>query len=174
MKLTTKILTGLAITAAASAAYAVTESMQADVTFVAPITLANPVNPNFGDVSTAITAGQTIVLGTGGTITGGTGAASQLGGALAAGSLDITANNTSTIDIEIGNFGGAAANFTIADPVCNHPGGGGDTICAAGDGFSVVADGTAETMAFGLTLTAVGTPTPGAQNDTFDVDVVYQ
>ena len=145
--------------------------MTADVNFVDPIVLSNPVNLDFGDISTASAAAETFVVDTAGTMTA-TVPANALGGQ-AAGSIDIQAANA-LVDIDVDNISTTnAAVFTLGTPTCDYNGGG-ETACANGDGYQVTpADAATYTMNVGMTLTMTGAATAGALTETFDVNVNF-
>lgn len=171
MKATTKILAGLTISAVAGVAFATTQSMTADVEFVAPIVLSNPVNLDFGQISTSSSPGDTFAVDTAGSMTAST-PADALGGH-AVGSVDVAATNLSVLDITIDTITTVnSAVFGLTLPVCSYAGGG-EAACGAADGFQGTATAGTDTMNIGMTLTTGAAPAAGTYTETFNVNVVY-
>ena len=176
MKMNKKLLAVALATAAtfsAMQANAASQGMGADVTFVVPLKLENPVNVDFGNIEGNIVAGQTVIIDTLGVISG-SGATSQLTGE-AAGGIDLTALPT-PVNIQLDAFTSTnAAIFTLSAPRCSYDGGT-ETDCWAGDGYSVTpANAAAHPMTIGLTLTAQSATeiAPASYSETFNVVAVY-
>ena len=171
MNKTTKIIAGLSFTAMAGAVIAATQTMTADISFVSPITLTPVDNLDFGDISVAAVANNTFTVGTDGSMTATDSAEAY--GAHAPGTIDITASNA-LVDITVDNITATNAEFSLGSPTCSYDGGA-SAPCDAGNVYTVTpADTATYTMAIGMTLTMLGTPSVTDYTETFDVNVNYQ
>lgn len=151
---------------AISGAYAATQTLQANVTFVTPISFTSPVNVDFGYITTGAT-GRTFTIDTAGTV-GGASVSDYLNGA-SAGSVNIVGSATQTIDITAGNYvpdGGV----TPSAATCAYDGGGA-AACAL---TAQAAPGAGKALLVGLQIDTTGTSNDGdTAAPTFDIVVTY-
>ena len=149
--------------------YAETQTFTVGIRFIAPLSFANKINPDFGRFE-AGASGRHFILGTDGTISG-IDAAAYVDGANA-GSLEIHGSAFQKIDIIAQNIvdnGG----ISVTNILCNY-GGAGDTDC--GTGISAAAAPTIPGTALLIGLD-INTTTSHADGDSaapaFDIVVTY-
>ncbi|MGE3623110.1 MAG: DUF4402 domain-containing protein [Bdellovibrionales bacterium] len=156
----------LGSTAIASAAYAATQTVTANIKFDTPLTITKNSDINFGYVKAA-TAGK-YVVNTAGTVTASNGGVS-LGGTTQAGSLTISGSPTQAIDISAGNYV-ANNGVTPSAATCAYNGGPASA-CLLN---SQPAPGAGKTLLLGVTAAVNGTQAAGTSAaPSFDVVVNY-
>ena len=147
------------------------EPVVVEVTFVDPIDIVENNPLQFGLVDTSLAAGDTIAVGTDGSVTDS--GAFSVGGTQAAANLSVTAAASTPITILIDNLTNGA-DYTLSAFQCSYDGGA-DTACDGG-GMNVTSAATATaTLLVGATITGTGgSSAPGTQNGSFDVTITYQ
>ena len=154
---------------AATTASAAVESVNANVEFVAPITLSE-VNPlAFGLLDAALAASETIIISPTDGVSG-TGTGRIVGGVREAAELTVAATASQPITIVVDNIS-SGAGYVLSAPTCKYDGGS-DTACG-GAGMSA-SSGASTSLLVGATLTGNGSASVGVDNGSFDVTVSYQ
>lgn len=152
-----------------SASIAETITLTASIRFLAPLTFANPVNPDFGNFDAGV-SGRNFILGTDGTISG-TNSNAYRGGAQA-GSVRILGSNLQQIDIvaqNIINEGG----ISISSVTCNY-GGSGDVNCTNGISAASAPTDTGTILLMGLDINTTTLHVDGdSAAPTFDIIATY-
>jgi hypothetical protein len=158
----------LSIIAIAGSAYAVTQTVTANIAFDTAITIT-PVNDiDFGTVE-ALSA-TTYVINTADTVSVSAGTGQLLGGTPASGELTIIGSTTQLIDITANNYV-ANAGVTPSAATCAYNGGAA-AACTSLTG--VAAPGAGKTLLLGVTAAADGTQAANSTAaPTFDIVVAY-
>lgn len=150
-----------------NSAFAVTQSVTANIAFDTGISITKNNDADFGTVQ-ALTA-ETYTLSTAGAVTAA-GSGQIIGGTPAAASLTIVGSTTQAIDIAVNNYSAAAGGVTISNATCNYDSGGSGS-CAL---TAAAAPGAGKTLLVGLDAAVDATPIAGASaTPTFDVVVTY-
>jgi len=159
-------LMGLMLTIGANAANP--ESVVAEVTFVAAITVTEDTPMQFGLIDVALNT-ETVIIAPDDTVTG-TGTGLLLGGQRRAADLTIGATSGVTINILIDNIS-TGTGYGLGTFICDYEAGA-DLACdGAGLNVTSVASGA---LRVGVTLTGDNTAVAGNQDGSFDVTVAYQ
>ena len=149
---------------AVSQTHAATENVNAEVTFVSPVSIVENNPLQFGLLDAGLANAETVVIATDDSVTDA--ASNVLGGAQAAADLTVAATAGQSINISISSIvngtGYALGSFT-----CNYDGNGSG---ACGAETSVAS----ATLEIGATLTGDGNAVAGAANGSFDVVIDYQ
>jgi len=154
----------------AAGAYAANpEPVVVGVEFVAPLTITETTNLEFGLVDTNLAALETIVIAPGGGVTD---AAGRLIGAIPRTAATFTtraaANKAITIQVTSPSAG---AFYTLGTWTCDYDGG---TIGDCGAGISETsAAGAAIVVRVGVTLTGLGGATETADDGSFELTITY-
>lgn len=152
----------------AADAQAATQSVTANVTFDAALTLTKVSDINFGIVK-ASTAG-TYVISTAGVVTP-SGGGVVVGGTPAAGNITIAGSTTQTVAISTGSYV-ANAGVTPSAATCAYNGGA-STACDT-PLTAQTAPGAGKTLKLGVTAVSNGTSAAGTTAaPTFTVTVIY-
>ncbi len=152
---------------AISGAYAATQTLSANVTFVTPISFTSPVNVEFGYITTGA-SGRTFTIDTTGTVGGASALTDYLNGA-SAGSVNIVGSATQAIDITAGNYV-ANGGVTPSAAVCAYDGGA-EGACTL---TNQAAPGAGKALLVGLQIDTTGTSNDGdTAAPTFDIVVTY-
>ena len=153
---------------ASTSAYAVTQSVTANLTFDSALTLTKTSDINFGTVQ-ASTPG-TYTIATTGVVTPSAGGV-VIGGTPTAGAITIAGSTTQTVAISTGTYV-ANSGVTLSNATCSYNGGA-STACDAGLTGQTAA-GTGKTLKLGVQATSDGTAASGVTaSPTFIVTVVY-
>ncbi len=147
-------------------AFAITQSITANIAFDAPLSMTKNSDINFGvvraginDVYTISTAGVVTAAGAGGTVFG----------TPTAGNITISGSTTQTIDISAGSYT-ANNGVTPSNARCAYNGGA----SAACSLTTQAAPGAGKTLLVGVDATVTGSPAAGATAaPTFVITVVY-
>lgn len=152
-------------------AYALSQSMTAAVTFIAPLAVSSISNPSFGKL--AANAGATVyTLNTSGSVSVVSGTGEALGGSPAAGSMSISGSSSQTIDISASNLTDDG-NVTPSAVTCLY-GSGTEIPCNDTSLNTATAPGGGKTLKVGLTITTSGNEADGdTAAPSFDITVVY-
>ena len=173
MKRTFAALSGAALAGLliAGAHAANPEPVVVEVTFVDPIDIVENNPLQFGLVDTSFAVGDTIAVGTDGSVTdSGT---FSVGGTQAAANLTVTAAAATPITILIDNVSGGA-DYALSAFECSYDGGA-DTACDGAGMTTTSAATPTATLLVGATITGNGGgAAAGTQNGSFDVTVTYQ
>jgi hypothetical protein len=167
---TKSILAATAITGvclASTAAYATTLSVNANVTFVDTITIAENNALNYGLINTTMVAGDTVAIDTADTVADS--GSRVVGGTQQAADLTVTATVGQSTNIMVNNVVNGTG-YSLATWRCKYDVGA-ETACD-GTGMNVtsVASGT---LKVGATLTGNGSDVAGPANGSFDVVIAY-
>ncbi len=167
----TLLLAGCCAIVATHNAYALTETMSASVTFIAPLAISSVTSPSFGKLSADVDS-TVYTLGTDGSVRVASGPGSALGGSPAAGSMTISGSSTQTIDISSGNLmsdGGIEPSAVM----CKY-GSGSEVSCNDTSLNTASAPGGGTVLKVGLTVTTTGAEADGDTAEPgFDITVVY-
>ncbi|MES2906891.1 MAG: DUF4402 domain-containing protein [Pseudomonadota bacterium] len=157
---------GLVVGLFTSAAFAVTQSVTANIAFDTALTLTKNADINFGRVKAA--TADTYTINTAGTVTAA-GSGQYLGGTTAAGNITIAGSTTQTINVSVGNYT-ANGGVTPQSATCAYNGGGAAACSLTG----VAAPGAGKTLLLGVQAVVDGSQAAGTTAaPTFDVTVVY-
>lgn len=156
---------------AAHNAYALTQSMNASVTFIAPLAVSAVTNPSFGKLAANVDS-TVYVLDTSGTVKVSSGPGSTLGGSPAAGSMTISGSDSQTIDISSSDPA-SDGTVTPSNITCKY-GDGDEVSCNDSTLNTADAPGAGKVLNVGLTLTTDGTEVDGdSAIPSFNITVVY-
>jgi len=156
------------------AAYAANpEPVTVEVTFVVPIDIVENNSLRFGLVDTGFGNGDTVTVGTDGTVSDSGGGAFSVGGTTGAAELSVTAAASTPILIVADNATGTS-DYSVDTFVCNYNGTG-DAACGGGGYATTSAAAATATLLVGATINGTGAgATAGTQNSSFDVTITYQ
>lgn len=168
MKLTTGLKFGLAaaVLMAPVSAFALNQSVTANIAFDTPLSMVKNNDINFGTVSAGVADTYTIT-------TAGVATAAATGqllyGTPAAGDIAISGSTTQTINISVGSYT-ANNGVTPANATCDYNGAGSGTCALTG----VAAPGAGKTLLIGVDAVVSGAQAAGSSAaPTFTVSVVY-
>lgn len=151
----------------ASLAYAATENVGANVTFVAAIALTEVNALDFGLLDSTMADTNTVGIAIDDTVTDTL--TRVVGGTQQAAEVTIAATAAVLVDIVINNIS-PGTHYTLGGFVCGYNGGA-STVC---DSSMQVTSVASAPLLIGATMTRNAVAmTPGADNGTFDVDVTY-
>jgi hypothetical protein len=153
----------------ASSANAVTESVEAEVEFVAPITITETRALQYGLLDRNMLSPETIIIAPDSSPPTGTGIGRIVGGAQNAALLTVTATNVTPISILVDNINNGAY-YALTAFTCDYDGGT-DTAC---DSAFLTNSASSAVLRVGATLTAAGGAAVGTDFGSFDVTVIYQ
>lgn len=172
------LLVGLGVAGAfaVDTAMAATENVNAEVTFVAPVSLTEVNSLKFGFLSTAIGNGETVIVGTDDTVTG-TGASDAIGGTAEAAEVTVSSSASQGLSILVNNIvSSSSSQYTLGSFQCSYNAATATDCSTAA--INVTAPGSGSdsvTLLIGATLTVSSASlTAGADNGSFDVVVNYQ
>jgi hypothetical protein len=151
----------------ASSAMALTQTISATVSFVAPLAITNVTGANFGEVA-ALTAGTYVLTPTGSLSASGGG--QIVGGTPQAAGFDIAGSNTQTLNISANGF--TASNGVIpSSATCSY---NGAASVACNSLTAATAPGSGKRLNIGLTVTVPNTVAVGTvATPSFVMNVVY-
>ena len=151
-------------------ARATTEAVVAQATFVAPITIVENESLRFGLLDVAMANAETVIIGTDDSTTDA--GSNTLSGAATRGAADLTVTSTAAqaISILVDNISGGTYH-NLGTFLCSYAGGG-DTVCDST--YNIASSSASTTLLIGATLTGLGSAVAGADNGSFDVNVIYQ
>lgn len=150
----------------ATSAYAVTESVTANIDFDSALTITKIADIDFGTVLAGVA--DTYTIDTTGAVTAA-GSGAQVAGTPAAGNLTIAGSATQAIDVSVSGYT-ADSGVTPQNATCAYDGGveGACSLTAA------AAPGVGKTLLLGVEAVVDGTQAAGSSAaPTFDVNVVY-
>jgi hypothetical protein len=150
------------------AAYAATQSVTANATFDAVLSLTKNADINFGLLKAG--TGGTYIINTAGVITPSAGGV-VVGGTPAFGQITVTGSTTQTVAISTGSYV-ADAGVTPSLATCNYN--NADIANCDTGGTSLAAPGAGKVLKLGVKIVADGTQTAGSTAaPTFVVTVIY-
>ncbi len=159
-------LVGLMLSTVAYAANP--EPVVVGVEFVAPITISETTNLEFGLLDLNMIAAETVVIAPGGGVTDAAGRV--VGGTQTAATFDTQGAAGKPITIQV-TSPSAGTNYTLGTWTCDYDGG---TIGDCGAGISETsAAGPGIVVRVGVTLTGAGGAVAGADNGSFDLTITY-
>jgi hypothetical protein len=161
----------LSTTLIASGAFAITQSVTANVSFITPLTITNYTPISFAKLSAGVAA-TTYVLSTAGAVTPTGGGAVEFG-TPAAGSMLIKGSATQQISITAGSYatGGTTATVTASAATCKY-GAAAEAACTAiGTVAAPTSAGT--TLLVGATISVPANMVETSSAPTFVVTVSY-
>lgn len=164
------ITIGAAATASllmASQTFALTESVVAEVEFVAPITMVETNALQFGYISTDAIASNVISVDSAGATTDTN--SLLMNNDQAAAAITVGATASKTIDIIVNNITDGTG-YALSAFLCTYDGGT-ETNCSSTMSVTSV---TSANLTIGATLTADGLDSAGAADGSFDVVITYQ
>lgn len=155
-----------------TSAFAVTQSVTANITFEAALTLTKNADINIGAV-TALQA-NTYTIDTAGAISvTGAGTGVSIGGTISAGDITIIGSTTQTISITDGNYSAAAGGVSAVTSSATCKYGAAAAVDCTGLAAQA-APGAGTTLLIGVAVSADGTQAAGSTAaPTFDIIVNY-
>ena len=146
-------------------AWAVTQSVTANISFDTPLTMNKTADINFGTVKAAVA--DTYTISTSGTVTAA-GSGAYLGGATSHAHLILTGSTTQAYSVSVSGYT-ANGGVTPKNATCSWNG-----LAAGPCSFSASPAGTGATIDIGVDVVVDGTQAPGATAaPTFTVTAVY-
>jgi hypothetical protein len=154
-----------------NSAQAVTETVTAEVAFVAPITISTTTNLQYGALDVAMALGHTIVITPGGGVTDSNG--NIVGGIPGPAELSVTATVLQPITILVDSPTNAGGAYNLSLFTCDYDSSG--AAPCNGLGLITTSAAAATTDLFvGATLTGTGGAVAGTFDGSVDVTISYQ
>ena len=145
------------------------EPVTVQVAFVAPITITETNQLEFGSLDVAMLATETVTIDPDNTVTDGFG--NVIGGTQASAKADATATTGRNINILVDTVV-AGTYYTLATWMCDYNGGV-DAACD-GVGMSTTSVAGATEVRVGVTLTGLGGAVAGDDDGSFNLTVAYE